>query len=457
MIKRILKGLIGVILTFSMIFGTAFINSSFYRMCIENIAYGESGSYSYIVGNAAYTYQVRSDGSIYIEEYKGTDSKVVIPESINGKKVTAIGVHAFAECKTLEEVVIPDTVTEICAWSFADCSNLKKVKISNNAEYIGGSAFMYCSSLTGIEIPDSITEIYDYAFAYCPIILYCKNNLYVKKYAEENYIMCMDDFSMEESDQIYKERLDEVLSTVKSNMSDVEKVLAIHDWIVKKCQYDYDNYIQDTIPYISYFKEGVLRRGIAVCNGYANAMKFLLEKVGIESYIVSSYDMEHAWNIVKVDGKWYHVDATWDDPVGEKDDYVIHTYFLKSDDEIKKLNHYGWNEDAEKCTDSNSFNGYLFRIYSQNSFRYYNGYWYFSNGTYKGLINGQNITEVLDEIIYGDVNGDEGVDIKDSALIKRYLAGWEVDMNMEAADMDSDGDVTIKDSALIKRQLAGWE
>jgi hypothetical protein len=60
------------------------------------------------------------------------------------------------------------------------------------------------------------------------------------------------------------------------------------------------------------------------------------------------------------------------------------------------------------------------------------------------------------EITLGDVNGDEIVDIKDSALIKRYLAGWEVDIDLTAADMDGDGNVTIKDSALLKRQLAGW-
>ena len=58
-----------------------------------------------------------------------------------------------------------------------------------------------------------------------------------------------------------------------------------------------------------------------------------------------------------------------------------------------------------------------------------------------------------------DVNGDGEVDIRDSALIRRYLAGWEVEaeMNMEAADVDDDGVVTIKDSTLIRRKIAGWE
>lgn len=63
--------------------------------------------------------------------------------------------------------------------------------------------------------------------------------------------------------------------------------------------------------------------------------------------------------------------------------------------------------------------------------------------------------DVTKNVISGDVNGDGEVDIKDSALIKRHLAGWKVDMDM-AADVNEDGEVNIKDSALIKRQLAGW-
>lgn len=56
----------------------------------------------------------------------------------------------------------------------------------------------------------------------------------------------------------------------------------------------------------------------------------------------------------------------------------------------------------------------------------------------------------------GDVNGDNEIDIKDSAVLKRYLAGWKVEMDMAAADVNADGEIDIKDSALIKRYLAGW-
>lgn len=67
-----------------------------------------------------------------------------------------------------------------------------------------------------------------------------------------------------------------------------------------------------------------------------------------------------------------------------------------------------------------------------------------------------NIPFCVIEDSLGDVNGDGEFDIKDSALIKSHLAGWETEMDEQSADLDGDGAVTIKDSALIKRQLAGW-
>jgi hypothetical protein len=68
------------------------------------------------------------------------------------------------------------------------------------------------------------------------------------------------------------------------------------------------------------------------------------------------------------------------------------------------------------------------------------------------------VDEKSDEsIILGDGNGDGIADIKDSALLKRYLAGWEVEIDMTSVDLNGDGKVDMKDSALLKRQLAGWE
>ena len=71
--------------------------------------------------------------------------------------------------------------------------------------------------------------------------------------------------------------------------------------------------------------------GKGVCAGYAFALQYLLMRAGIQSYYVVGYAGEnHAWNLAKIDGEWYYVDATWDDPVynGSDDPYSpYHSYF----------------------------------------------------------------------------------------------------------------------------------
>lgn len=104
----------------------------------------------------------------------------------------------------------------------------------------------------------------------------------------------------------------------------------------------------------------------------------------------------------------------------------------------------------------------VYRVNEDGTFTYVeskceDGYMKFDNnssGIY--ILTETNLISTPD-IVYGDVNGDGEIDIKDSALIKRYLAGWDVELDLEATDVNGDGEATIKDSALIKRYLAGWD
>ena len=97
------------------------------------------------------------------------------------------------------------------------------------------------------------------------------------------------------------------------------------------------------IPDSSFSAYGVFVEEIAVCQGYALAYKLLCDRVGIECYMVTSDSMNHAWNIVWLDGSWYHVDATWDDPSWDMPGRVDHTYLFRSDDDFRnRLEHYGW-------------------------------------------------------------------------------------------------------------------
>ncbi len=100
-------------------------------------------------------YQVNGDNTTCTITGIGTctDTALVIPQTIDGYTVTAIGVQAL-EKRPLVSVVIPDSVKNIGEAAFLLCSNLKSVEIGNGVESIGASAFTYCNSLTRVVIED---------------------------------------------------------------------------------------------------------------------------------------------------------------------------------------------------------------------------------------------------------------------------------------------------------------
>ena len=91
--------------------------------------------------------------------YNGNESHIVIPDSFEGYPVTRIGLGAFYGCKTIESVVIPDSVTLIDIEAFKNCTNLASINIPDGVTEIGANAFEGCSSLKSIVIPDNVTEV----------------------------------------------------------------------------------------------------------------------------------------------------------------------------------------------------------------------------------------------------------------------------------------------------------
>lgn len=102
---------------------------------------------------------------------------------------------------------------------------------------------------------------------------------------------------------------------VTPDMSDYEKSKRIHDRLIAITEYDYDSADAGTIG-LEHTAYAALVNGYAVCDGYAKAYQYLLYKVGILAIVAGGYadGGDHAWNIVRLDGKWYMTDVTWDDP-----------------------------------------------------------------------------------------------------------------------------------------------
>lgn len=105
------------------------------------------------------------------------------------------------------------------------------------------------------------------------------------------------------------------------------QVLLAHEQLCRNCVYD----LTAANRHSAY---GALIEGCAVCDGYAEGFSVLMQAAGIPAMTVigsacepSGSRIAHAWNLVELDGIWYHIDCTWDDT----DDTVAHTYFLCDD------------------------------------------------------------------------------------------------------------------------------
>lgn len=129
------------------------------------------------------------------------------------------------------------------------------------------------------------------------------------------------------------ERAAESLCKESDGMNDYDRLKFFHDKIILGCEYSDES----QSPYSAY---GCLIEGKAVCEGYSKALLMLCEKAGIECIPVmgsSNADGEnlpHMWNKVKLDGKWYNVDVTWDDPISNLGSgYLRYDYFNITDSE----------------------------------------------------------------------------------------------------------------------------
>ena len=127
--------------------------------------------------------------------------------------------------------------------------------------------------------------------------------------------------------------------------TDLEKVFYVHEWLVQNIAYDREHLSDDVQD--DHNLRGALLDGTAVCDGYAKTYALTLRKLGITGVLVTSKDIGHAWNMVELDGNWYQVDCTWDDPVDGSDQlgYCMHKHLLCTTEEMN-TNHSDDGDDS---------------------------------------------------------------------------------------------------------------
>lgn len=148
------------------------------------------------------------------------------------------------------------------------------------------------------------------------------------------------------------------------NMTELQKAVALHDWLVINCRYD-----ETTRRKYAHKEYGAIVEGYAVCDGYAKAYNDLLGRVGVKATLVlgmkpiniGDTPQPHAWSCVTINGIKYHVDVTSDDPVPDRPETVSRSCFLVSD---TKLNKYGHADYSTHCTDKTYENYDIFTGFS---------------------------------------------------------------------------------------------
>lgn len=148
---------------------------------------------------------------------------------------------------------------------------------------------------------------------------------------------------------------------INEHQADYDKARSLHDYLKSNLEYDDDATGKKKFKSQNFIEAhniiGALLKHKCVCEGFAKAFKFLCDKIGLECWVVSGTGGStissgpHAWNIVKINGYYHHVDVTWDNQYSDSSRMPNYGYLNLSDDEITK--DHTWNrKNYPKCPSS---------------------------------------------------------------------------------------------------------
>ena len=140
---------------------------------------------------------------------------------------------------------------------------------------------------------------------------------------------------------------DKLVSEASKLSSTYDKIKHFHDYLVYNSTFELADDAYNSSIYNA-FAGGTSKQGNIQCAGYARAMQYLCDKSGIDCMVITGENESgstHAWNKIKVDGEWYNLDATWDDPILSTPDYEFlkYNYFLVPDSWVNEKTHFKIN------------------------------------------------------------------------------------------------------------------
>lgn len=168
------------------------------------------------------------------------------------------------------------------------------------------------------------------------------HELYIQNQSNENSLA--DGWESKEEVELSMNEIQKVKQEIVKNIpdNDFAKIVFVHNWIIDNVKYD----TTTTKTNNSNIYGGLVKKEV-VCEGYAKTFKYLLDELDVPCVLVCGTGTDekgetekHAWNYVYLNGDWYAVDTTWDDPIiignGKLDNNIKYKYFLKGQDDFFK-------------------------------------------------------------------------------------------------------------------------
>lgn len=106
-------------------------------------------------------------GEVAVRRYVGHDTYVSVPEEVRGCRVVSVGKAAFAQCREMVSLDLPEGIVSIGDWAFTCCTALTSVRLPSTLRSIGLKAFNYCCGLKTIDLPEGLVFIDDEIFREC--------------------------------------------------------------------------------------------------------------------------------------------------------------------------------------------------------------------------------------------------------------------------------------------------
>jgi len=272
--------------------------------------------------------------------------------SSQNSDISSVSPNAVFE-KSSEKYTLPTVITSISQWQKAidycidnlyDDVTFEIHDFSEDAYNIKNLNLINASIKAEGTVKSDKTATIKYIFTY-------KENYILNKAAKnKEYISNLTKEQLNLFNKIKRTAYD----IINQNMTDFEKEKAIHNYIV--LNYSYSTNITDN----SYNIRHLIESKAGVCEAYAYTFQILCTFAGLECDIVTGTlnGQNHGWNLIKLDGEYYHVDVTSDDPVPDKKGRILYGFLNLTDEEIAKTHQ--WNrDDYPKCT-ATKYNYYAY-------------------------------------------------------------------------------------------------